>query len=216
MTVAGHAPLSGVLRANWMSAAVAAGCAELWLRRVRFELRRVLWALHLRLGAANLLLRPVPNASLTTLRAAVYRRVGFRIGRRVSFMSTIRISGMGAGLYERLTIGEGTFIGTDPFFSLDERITIGRNVSIGPFVRIYTSTHDIGSASARRTPDVVCKPVTIGDGVWIGVGATVLAGVTIGAGSVVGGGSVVRDDVEPNSLVSGVPAVVIRALPADG
>jgi acetyltransferase-like isoleucine patch superfamily enzyme len=57
--------------------------------------------------------------------------------------------------------------------------------------------------------------VIIGDGAWIGVGSTILPGVTIGAGSVVSAGSVVRRDVPPDTLVSGVPADVVRQLPHD-
>jgi maltose O-acetyltransferase len=190
--------------------------ADVSIRRARFELHRLVKAAHLRFLLADMVLRLLPTATFTTVRAAVYRLVGFRIGPRVSFMSTIRITGVGVGLYERLTIGEGTFVGTDPFFNLDGTIALGTNVSIGPFVRIYTSTHKIGSSSGRRTPGVIAKPVVVGDGAWIGVGATVLAGVTIGAGSVVAGGSVVHQDVEPNSLVSGVPAAFVRFLPVDG
>lgn len=186
---------------------------NLSVRRVRFELLRFFDSVHVRLALANFVLSIIPTSALTTVRASVYRLVGFRIGRKVSFMSTISVTGRGAGLYRRLVIGDGSFIGTKPFFNLDETIVVGRNVSIGPFVRIYTSTHAIGPSTDRRSPNVIAKPVIIEDGVWIGVGATILAGVTVGEGSVVGGGSVVRSDVEANTLVSGVPAVPVRELP---
>jgi len=52
--------------------------------------------------------------------------------------------------------------------------------------------------------------VTIGHDVWIGHGVTVLAGVTIGTGAVVGAGAVVSKDVEPYSIVGGVPARPIK------
>lgn len=47
---------------------------------------------------------------------------------------------------------------------------------------------------------------------FIGEGVRVLKGVTISAGSVVGSGSLVVKDVEPDTLVAGVPARVIRKL----
>ena len=50
----------------------------------------------------------------------------------------------------------------------------------------------------------------IGNDVWIGAGANILGGVTIGDGDVIGAGSVVVDDVEPYSIVVGVPAKVIK------
>ncbi|WP_165219022.1 DapH/DapD/GlmU-related protein [Affinirhizobium pseudoryzae] len=52
--------------------------------------------------------------------------------------------------------------------------------------------------------------VTIGHDVWIGHGVTVLAGVTIGTGAVIGAGAVVSRDVEPYTIVGGVPAKFIK------
>jgi acetyltransferase-like isoleucine patch superfamily enzyme len=49
------------------------------------------------------------------------------------------------------------------------------------------------------------------DDVWIGHGATILKGVTIGMGSIVSAGAVVTKDVEPYSIVGGVPARVIKS-----
>lgn len=52
-------------------------------------------------------------------------------------------------------------------------------------------------------------PIFIDDYVWIGVGAIVLQGVKIGKGAVIAAGSVVTKDIEPYSIVAGVPAKVI-------
>jgi hypothetical protein len=52
--------------------------------------------------------------------------------------------------------------------------------------------------------------VTIGHDVWIGHGATVLAGVTIGTGAVIAAGAVVARDVEPYTIVGGVPGKPIK------
>jgi len=51
---------------------------------------------------------------------------------------------------------------------------------------------------------------TIGHDVWIGHGATIMAGVSIGTGAVIGAGAVVTKDVEPYTIVGGVPAKLIR------
>ncbi len=50
----------------------------------------------------------------------------------------------------------------------------------------------------------------IGNDVWIGYEAVILAGVTIGDGAVIGSRAVVTKDVEPYTVVGGVPARAIR------
>jgi phosphonate metabolism protein (transferase hexapeptide repeat family) len=50
------------------------------------------------------------------------------------------------------------------------------------------------------------QPVEVGHDVWIGHNATVLPGTTVGNGAVVGAGAVVAHDVEPYTIVAGVPA----------
>ena len=52
--------------------------------------------------------------------------------------------------------------------------------------------------------------VEVGHDVWIGHGVTVLPGVTVGNGAVVGAGAVVADDIDPYTIVAGVPAEPIR------
>lgn len=51
-------------------------------------------------------------------------------------------------------------------------------------------------------------------GASIGTNATILAGVTIGEGAIVGAGAVVTKDVAPYTIVAGVPARVMRRVPA--
>lgn len=50
----------------------------------------------------------------------------------------------------------------------------------------------------------------IGNDVWIGNNVSIKYGVTIGDGAIIGSGAVVTKDVEPYSIVGGVPAKVIK------
>jgi len=50
----------------------------------------------------------------------------------------------------------------------------------------------------------------IGNDVWIGYGAIVMRGLKIGNGAIIGAGAVVTRDVEPYTIVGGVPAKVIK------
>lgn len=49
---------------------------------------------------------------------------------------------------------------------------------------------------------------------WIGAAATILPGVTIGENAGMAAGAVVTTDVAANTVVGGVPAMVLRKLDA--
>jgi acetyltransferase-like isoleucine patch superfamily enzyme len=48
--------------------------------------------------------------------------------------------------------------------------------------------------------------------VWIGASATILPGVKIGKGAIIGAGAIVTKNVEPYTVVAGIPAKAIRIL----
>ena len=52
--------------------------------------------------------------------------------------------------------------------------------------------------------------IVIGNDVWIGYDAVIMAGGTIGDGAIIGTRAVVVKDVEPYSIVGGIPAKEIR------
>ena len=116
------------------------------------------------------------------------------------------------GYYKnKMRIGSGTWIGQQCFFHSAGGLEIGRNVGIGPAVKIITSHHDGEDVSRPilHTP-VVFKQVVIEDDADIGAGTVILPGVTVGKGAQVGAGAVVCRDVEPYTVVAGVPATLIR------
>lgn len=57
---------------------------------------------------------------------------------------------------------------------------------------------------------IASEPVYIGNDVWIGDGVFIKAGIHIGNGAIIGAHAVVVKDVEPYSIVAGVPAKEIR------
>lgn len=54
------------------------------------------------------------------------------------------------------------------------------------------------------------KQVILEDNVWIGARSVILPGGKIGKGSIIGVGSVATKDVEPFSIVAGVPAKLVK------
>ncbi|MBI4831062.1 MAG: acyltransferase [Candidatus Lindowbacteria bacterium] len=112
------------------------------------------------------------------------------------------------GYYKnKMEIGSGAWIGQQCFFHSAGGLRIGRNVGIGPAVKIITSYHD-GTDTSKpilQTP-IIFKPVVIEDDADIGTAAVILPGVTVGKGAQIGAGAVVCGDVEPYTVVGGVPA----------
>ena len=115
----------------------------------------------------------------------------------------------GAEILGPTTIGNRVFLNRDVY--IRSRVTIHDGVSVGPYVRLITDSHEIGPEDHRAGTGVT-RPIVIGAGAWIGAGVTVLGGVTVGDGAVIAAGAVVTRDVPPNTVVGGVPAQVLRAL----
>lgn len=122
------------------------------------------------------------------------------------------ISGLTVWLHRRrgVKIGKNVFIGPlvildysfPNFISIEDNVTIsGRN---------YILTHSVPPKLFQKEFDSYVAPVKIERNAWIAIGAMILPDVTVGEGSIVAAGSVVTKDVPPNTIVSGVPAHVVR------
>jgi acetyltransferase-like isoleucine patch superfamily enzyme len=108
-----------------------------------------------------------------------------------------------------LRIGDNVFINTGTTISASASVTIGSRVQIANCVTIMDD--DFHGLENRDCPPPA-EPICIEDDVWIATGAIVLKGVTIGQGAVVAAGAVVTKNVDPYTLVGGVPARLIRSL----
>lgn len=113
-----------------------------------------------------------------------------------------------------LEMGVNSFINYDCIMLNNAMVKLGDNVLVGPKVSFYTAVHPI-DAKQREQWLVYAKPITVEDNVWIGGSATILGGVTIGKNAIVGAGAVVTKDVEPNTIVVGNPARVLRKITAE-
>lgn len=106
-------------------------------------------------------------------------------------------------------VGKNVFINSYCCFQDQGGIYIGDGALIGHQVVLATLNHQL---DPMHRFDMVAKPIHIGKNVWIGSHATILPGVTIGDGAVVAAGAVVSKDVEPNTVVGGVPAKLIKRI----
>jgi acetyltransferase-like isoleucine patch superfamily enzyme len=94
-----------------------------------------------------------------------------------------------------------------------EGVTIEDNVFVGHGVTFINDTYPRatnGEGELQTEKDWKVEPTVVKRCASIGSGATILCNVTIGENSTVGAGSVVTRDVQPNTIVAGIPARLIR------
>lgn len=108
-----------------------------------------------------------------------------------------------------IRIGARTTVGFYTFLYASERIEIGADCMIAPFVYLVDSNHGTEPDRPMNTQPNMTAPIVIGDDVWIGVHSVILKGVTIGNGAIVAAGAVVKDHVPPYATVGGVPARIL-------
>ena len=104
-----------------------------------------------------------------------------------------------------VTIGRNVMIMGGCLMMSRGGITIDDDVMIAANVQLISNNHDLYDRQL-----LICKPVHICRNVWIGAGATILPGVTVGENAVVAAGAIVTKDVEPNTIVGGNPAKLIK------
>lgn len=147
------------------------------------------------------------SASLKWAKANGHNRT--QLGRWVIGLDNVKIGDYSYGEINVLTA------------SKQPKLAIGELCSIAPNVTfVIHNNHPIDHFTTfplRRfvlgeTYDEACGNggIVVEEDVWIGYGATILDGVHIGRGGVVAAGAVVTKDVEPYTIVGGVPAKPVK------
>ncbi len=135
----------------------------------------------------------------SSLRVAVLRAFGAKIGRGVIFRPRTRIR-----FPWKLEIGDHCWIGEGVWIHNQDQVSIGHDVVISQETMITTGSH-----LHRKNMALITKPITIDDGAWVTARCIVTGGVTVGRSALVAPGSVVSESVSPNAIVRGNPARLV-------
>ena len=145
---------------------------------------------------------------------APFIKISFgKCGKNVRVSRGCRFSGI-----ENIHLGNNVFLGPGTLvLTTRAKVIINDDVMFGPGVTIITGDHrtDIKGIPMAAVGNEDKLPehdqdVVISNDVWVGANVTILKGVHIHTGSIIAAGAVVTKDVEPFSIVGGVPAKLIK------
>lgn len=163
--------------------------------RIFRRLKTIFWEL------INFKLKIVGYFPSHYFRRFCYRLCGMKIGKG----SVIH---MNAVFYypPNISIGNDTIIGERAVLDGRGKLIIGDHVAFATGVMVLNAEHDV------HDPDFKARiePVIIEDYVFIGPRSVILPGVKVGKGAIIAAGAVVTKDVEPFTIVGGVPAKHIK------
>lgn len=125
-----------------------------------------------------------------------------------------------------IKINKNCFIDSGFRFLYPKNITIGKNVSLGHYNRIWAFNKVIigdyvqtaigltivsgGHHTNDFSPKTQNQEIVLEGENWIGANVTILGGVTIGRGTIIGAGSVVVRNLPPYTICVGNPCKVLR------
>jgi UDP-2-acetamido-3-amino-2,3-dideoxy-glucuronate N-acetyltransferase len=160
--------------------------------------------------------------------AARFQRIApdVTLGRDVKIYDFVNLYGCSIGDESRIgpfveiqknaVVGARCKISTHCFIC--EGVTIEDEVFIGHGVMFindrYPRATEGGSLQTEADWEVI--PTLVKRGASVGSGAVIMCGVTIGEKALVGAGAVVTHDVPGHSIVTGVPARVVRDVRTKG
>ena len=125
---------------------------------------------------------------------------------------------VGTGTYGSPRImGDKNDVYIGKYCSIAENVTFDcglnhnyNNISTYPFNSMFNENPHKNNSSYPQNHPITRGDIIVGNDVWIGKDVTIMSGVTIGDGSIIGTKSLVTSNVEPYSIVGGIPAKEIR------
>lgn len=169
----------------------------------------------------------------------IYYRLKFR-NKLIKMPLSSRLGGFDSKLEGHNSLGQNTFfageLGYGSYMGSNCVIygKIGRYCSIADHVKVisgkhptsgFVSTHPAFFSTRKQAgftyineqlyeeieyADDKSNIVLIGNDVWVGYGSVILGGISIGDGAVIAAGAVITKDIQPYTIMAGVPAKLVK------
>ncbi len=134
-------------------------------------------------------------------RSFLLRLFGAQIGRGVRLKPRLRVK-----FPWRLAIGDHVWLGEGVWIDNLAPVTVGDHCCISQGAYLCTGSHDWSCEDFA----LMTAPIALEGQCWIGAQAVVAPGVTLRQGAVLGLGAIAVSDLEPWSIYSGNPAILVR------
>ena len=133
-------------------------------------------------------------------------------GSSIGEYGILKVTGSISSLGEGIKIGEKSSFDSNVFIGGSGGVVVGNNVIAGQKVSFHPENHNFSDPNKPiRSQGTSKKGIVIEDNCWIGSGVIFLDGSHISKGCVIGAGSVVRGFFEPNSILAGTPAKIVKS-----
>lgn len=108
---------------------------------------------------------------------------------------------------QRLEVGARVMVARDVTLDARNDLRLDDEALIGFEALLLTFTHKSSEVGIPvQDQGFEGSPIVIGRRAWVGARVIILPGVVVGADSIIAAGSVVTREVQPSSVVGGVPA----------
>jgi acetyltransferase-like isoleucine patch superfamily enzyme len=123
----------------------------------------------------------------------------------------------GCNFSGKVELGYRTTLGVSNW--IHGNVKIGKYCQLGAYVAIHSNNHPVSNLSTYISSSLfngelkqlkTIGKVEMGNDVWVGHNALIIGNVKIGNGAIIAAGAVVTRDVEPYSIVGGVPAKTLK------
>lgn len=163
------------------------------------KIKRGLWNV-----VSLLLFRTLPTKLFWWWRWLLLRLFGAKVDFRAHIYSSAKVWAPW-----NLKMESGSCLGPNTICYNQAVVTLGENVTVSQYAYLCTAGHKTDEPLSAAK-GLIIAPISIYHSAWVGTRAFIGMGVEIGDHAIVGATASVYKDVDPNTIVGGNPAKVIK------